>query len=143
MCLALYRRSATVLGEPMRWIVLDPVILAAVLAGALAIPAGAAAACPSLKFSPPQEIGFWVAPRYGRAPLQVRMGWWVFPVTDPAGFEYEVDGVALAPDPRSWPQPAHVFTQPGRHSVAGRVIDGGGRAVTRGLSGGVEAAAGV
>src|SRR2546427_7015884 len=74
MCLALYRRSATVLGEPMRWIVLDPVILAAVLAGALAIPAGAAAACPSLKFSPPQGIGFWGAPRYRRAPLQGRMG---------------------------------------------------------------------
>ena len=125
----------------MRWIVLGPVILAAVLAGALAIPAGAAASCPSFRMPPPVLIGFWVAPRHGRAPLQVRMGWWVFPVADPTDMDFEVDGVVLAPDDRSWPQPAHVFTQPGRHSVAGYVTDRGGRTVTRAVSVEVESAA--
>ena len=111
-------------------------LVVAALAGL--VPAEALASCPAL--ASPKSAGdaategFVAGPQYGRAPLQVRMGWWTYPVEDPVSFQIEIDGVATAPPAPAAELQSHTFTRPGPHTVAGRVIDRAGRAVTRAVT---------
>jgi len=102
------------------------------------VPAEALAACPTLgppkSAGDPATAGFTAGPPYGRAPLQVRMGWWTYPVEDPVSFEIEIDGAPASRAATDTGVSSHTFTQPGPHTVAGRVIDRTGRAVTRAVS---------
>jgi len=129
----------------MRPQALRALIVAAALAGALAVPAEGQASCPALGPPPstgdPATEGFAAGPRYGRAPLEVRMGWWTYPVEDPVSFEVEIDGVPASRATADAGVSTHTLPQPGTHTVAGRVIDRTGRAVTRAVSVEVKPAA--
>src|SRR5947199_3824622 len=125
-------------GRSMSPPALRSLVIVAVLAGVLAGPARGHAACPALTPRPalsPADaaralatVGFAASPLDGRAPLEVRMLWWTYPVSDPVSFEIDIDGVSAGT--RSAQQHRHVFTQPGRHTITGRVIDRTGRAVS-------------
>lgn len=118
----------------MRAPALRPLVLVAALATAVAGPAGAQASCPALSAPAAGTDDFAAGPQYGRAPLQVRMGWWTTPVDDPVSFEIDVDGSPVARQARDTGLYTHVFTEPGLHSVMGRVIGRTGQTVARTVS---------